>query len=472
VYIGATSVLYLKGFDSVLFIFLVSKKYKQQTPISSHIQIFFQAKPFMFFKEDFLSFIWQFRLFRSNQLSSTCGDRIEVIETGFANRNAGPDFSNAKIKIGSTLWVGNVEIHLRSSDWRMHGHTVNTAYDNVILHVVYEEDLRVVRTNGSAIHTLVVKDQIPPGLIDRYLALINARARFPCEPQIREVDPLVLHSCFSRILMERFEHKYRDVCLILENNKGNWEATCYQLLARSFGFKTNSLPFEMLANTIDHQLFSKYNDNPIQIEALIFGQAGFLQGEFLDSYPRQLQGEYWFLQKKLNIHPMDSSVWKFLRMRPASFPTMRLAQFAGLMIKSQRLFASILEARGLVAVRSIFEQLPVHSYWSRHFHFTTPGLPASTELGKASIESIIINGVCLLLFSYGKYIDQPMYMDQAFSILEQLRGENNSIIAPYRESGIKIENAFISQALLELNKSYCSKKKCLNCGIGVKILRK
>ena len=426
----------------------------------------------MFFKEDFISFIWQFRLFTSKQLSSTSGDRIEVIETGFPNRNAGPDFFNAKIKIGSTLWVGNVEIHLRSSDWSMHGHTINTAYDNVILHVVFEEDLRVVRTNGTPIHTLVVKDQIPAGLIDRYLALIHAQAKFPCEPQIRSIDPLVLNSCFSRMLMERFEHKYKDVCQILQNNKGNWDATCYQLLARSFGFKTNSIPFEMLANSIDQQLFAKYKDNPTQIEALIFGQAGFLNGDFEDSYPRQLQTEYLFLQKKLNLRSLDPTVWKFLRMRPASFPTLRLAQFAGLMIKSQRLFSSILEANGLAAVRAIFEQLPVHSYWRRHFQFTTQGLPASTELGRRSIESIIINSVCLLLFSYGKFVDQPLYMDQAFSILEQLQGENNSITTPYKESGIKIENAFISQALLELNKSYCSKKKCLNCGIGVKILRK
>ena len=426
----------------------------------------------MFFKEDFLSFIWQFRLFTSKQLYSSAGDSIEVLETGFQNRNAGPDFFNAKIKIGTTLWVGNVEIHLRSSDWLMHGHTMNPAYDNVILHVVYEEDQRVVRTDGTPIHTLVAKDQIPAGLIDRYLALIHAQAKFPCEPQIRSIDPLVLNSCFSRMLMERFEHKYQDVCLILQHNRGDWDATCYQLLARSFGFKTNSIPFEMLANSIDHQLFFKYKDNPTQIEALIFGQAGFLTGEFQDTYPRQLQTEYRFLQKKLNLRSLDPSIWKFLRMRPASFPTMRLAQFAGLMIKSQRLFSCMLEAEGLPAVRDIFEQLPVHSYWRRHFHFSTPGLPASTELGRRSVESIIINSVCLLLFSYGKYIDQPVYMDQAFSILEQLQGENNSITKPYRESGIKIENAFLSQALLELNKSYCSKKKCLNCGIGVKILRK
>jgi hypothetical protein len=426
----------------------------------------------MVIKEDFISFIWQFRLFRCRQLSSTTGDKLEIIDPGFLNSHAGPDFFNAKITIGSTVWIGNVEIHIKSSDWSAHGHGINTAYDNVILHVVYEDDLQIYRTDGSAIQTLVVKGNFSMSLLDRYQALISGMTVFPCENQIHTLDPVILHCCFSRVLMERYEKKYLDVCLILKHTKGNWETTFYYLLARSFGFNTNSIPFELLAGSIDHQLFAKYKDNPIQIEALIFGQAGFLLGDHLEPYPTQLKSEYEFLRKKFSLQALDPSIWKFLRMRPASFPTVRLAQFAALMIKSQHLFSIVLEADSLKSIKGHLERLPVHSYWTNHYHFGKSSLPSTTQLGRLSIENIIINTVCLILFSYGKNMDQPVFIDRAFGILEQLQGEKNSITAHYKDSGIKIENAFVSQAILELNKSYCSKKKCLNCGIGVKILKK
>jgi hypothetical protein len=426
----------------------------------------------MVLKEDFLSFVWQFRLFTSRQLVSTSGESLEILEPGFLNSHAGPDFFNAKIKIGPTIWIGNIEIHIKSSDWSAHGHTTNTAYDNVILHVVYEDDLQVQRTDGSRIQTLVVKDYLPTSLLDRYELLITGMTNFPCERQIQNLEPVTLHSWFSRVLMERYETKYLEVFQVLKNTKGNWEATFFHLLARSFGFKTNSIPFELLAGSIDLQLFARYKDNPIQIEALIFGQAGFLAADFQERYPAQLKSEYRFLKKKFSLQALDPSVWKFLRMRPASFPTVRLAQFAALMIKSQHLFSLILEADSLKSIKSHFEHLPVHSYWTNHYHFGKASLPTQTQMGALSIENIIINTVCLTLFSYGKAMDQPAFIDRAFAILEQLQGEKNSITAHYKNSGIKIENAFISQALLQLNKSYCTKKKCLNCGIGVKILKK
>jgi hypothetical protein len=426
----------------------------------------------MVIKEDFISFIWQFRLFTSRQLTSTSGDALEIIDPGFLNSHAGPDFFNAKIKIGSTVWIGNIEIHIKSSDWVAHKHGTNTAYDNVILHVVYEDDLPVNRTDGTAIQTLVVHNVFDVGVLDRYQALISAMADFPCQNQIRTVDPVILQSCFSRVLMERYEKKHLEVLLILKQTKGNWDVTFYYLLARSFGFKTNSIPFELLAGSIDHQLFGRYKENPIQIEALIFGQAGFLFQSFQERYPTQLKTEYEFLKKKFGLQALDASVWKFLRMRPASFPTIRLAQFSALMIKSQHLFSTILETNNLASIKRHFEHLPIHSYWVNHYHFGKASLPSTTQLGKLSIENIIINTVCLILFSFGKATDQPHFIDLAFSFLEQLQAEKNHITLKYKDSGIIIENAFVSQALLELNKSYCSKKKCLNCGIGVKILKK
>jgi hypothetical protein len=426
----------------------------------------------MVLKEDILSFIWQFRLFTTTQLQCSSGESLEIIQTGLQNKHAGPDFFNAKLKIGSTTWIGNIEIHVRSSDWIVHGHSGNRAYDNVVLHVVYENDSPVCRGDGTFIPTLVVKHICSHSLLERYNMLAASQTAFPCKNQISAVDSIVIRSSLSRVLIERFEKKYFDVLSILSQHKGDWDATMYFLLARSFGFKVNSIPFEMLASSLDHQLFARYKDNPLQLEALIFGQAGFLGGHFDDSYPAQMKTEYEFLRKKFNLSPLDPSIWKFLRMRPASFPTMRLAQFAGLMIKSQHLFSKILAAKDLATVKAYFEHLPVHSYWRNHYHFTSRTAAAQTQLGKLSVENIIINTVCLVLFSYGKHMDQPPFMDQALSFLEQLHPEKNNIIQKYTESGIKIENAYDSQALLELNKSYCTQKKCLNCGIGVKILKK
>ncbi len=426
----------------------------------------------MVLKEDLLSFIWQFRLFTTNQLHCSSGEPLVIIQPGLQNKNAGPDFFNAKLKIGSTSWVGNIEIHVKSSDWLLHGHSGNRTYDNVVLHVVYEQDTSVYRADGTEIPTLVLKHISSPLVFDRYHVLLSSKASFPCENQIAAVEPMIIISSLSGVLVERFEQKYLDVLSILEQNKGSWNATMYFLLARSFGFKVNSTPFEMLANALDHQLLDRYKDNPLQLEALIFGQAGFLTGPFQDSYPAQMKAEYEFLRKKFSLHPIDVSIWKFLRMRPASFPTLRLAQFAGLMIKSQHLFSRLLNAKDLETVRACFEHLPVHSYWRNHYHFTSRTTAVQTQLGKLSVENIIINTVCLLLFSYGKHMGQTAFMDQAFSFLAQLHPEKNNIIQRYRESGIKIENAYDSQALLQLNKSYCTQKKCLNCGIGIKILRK
>jgi hypothetical protein len=425
----------------------------------------------MRFKEEFLCFIWQFRLFNGAKLSTTLGEQLEIVHCGFPNSHAGPDFYDVKVKVGSTTWVGNVEVHIKSSDWQIHGHHVNKAYDNVVLHVVLVDDSPVFRVDGTLIPTLVLKDLYPQTLIDRYKSLMTTKQSFPCESQIRSVDKIVVNSWLSRVVVERYESKYVEVCAILKQNKGDWDATLYFLLARSFGFKVNTAPFEMLARSLNHQLLNKYKDNPVQIEALIFGQAGFLSGEFTERYPAQLKSEYEFLRKKFNLVPMEVSVWKFLRMRPGSFPTKRLAQFAGLMIKSQHLFSKILEAENLQAIKSEFKHLEIHSYWTTHYHFGATSVVSKTQLGALSIENLIINTVCLILFCYGKSLDSPVYMDQAFSILEQLQGENNSIVNRYSDCGIKIETAFVSQALLELNKSYCARKKCLNCGIGIKILR-
>lgn len=423
-------------------------------------------------KEDFLSFIWQFRQYQAQQLTTTAGEQLQVIQVGQPNKHAGPDFFNAKIIVAGTTWVGNVEIHVRSSEWKGHGHEQDQAYNNVILHVVFKDDLPVKRADGSFMPTLELKSILHQHILENYNGLVEIRRPFPCYAQFASVDPLVCHSTLSRTLVERLEYKSREVEAKLSQHKGDWEATFNFFLARSFGFKVNSLPFELLASSFDMQLYAKYRDAPLQTEALIFGQAGFLNRTFLDPYPAQLHREYLFLKQKLSLEPLDQSLWKFLRMRPTGFPTIRLAQFAALMNRSEHLFSHVLQCTALPCLKSIFSKLPIHSYWSAHYHFEKQAPAFIPQLGTASIESIIINSVCLITFSYGRIMDQEHYMNKGIQFLEQLAPENNHILRQYKAAGLKVDSAFASQALLQLNKDYCSKLRCLQCGIGVSIMKR
>jgi hypothetical protein len=423
-------------------------------------------------KEDFLSFIWQFRQYRAQQLCTTAGEALKVIQVGQPNKHAGPDFFNASIILAGTTWVGNVEIHVRSSEWIGHGHERDRAYNNVILHVVFEDDIPVRRADGSFMPTLALKAIFHEHILSNYNGLINAKLHFPCFTQIGTVDRMISHGLFSRTLVERLQHKSLEVEQKLQQHKGDWEATFNFFLARSFGFKVNALPFELLANAIARQFYARYKDAPLQTEALIFGQAGFLNKIYKEPYPEQLRREYEFLKQKYQLVPLEVSLWKFLRMRPTGFPTVRLAQFAALMNRSEHLFSTVLNLSELKGIKALFMKLPIHSYWSSHYHFEKPANAFMPQLGTMSIENLIINAICLSLFSYGRIMDQPKYMDRALFFLEQLAPENNHIIRPYKSAGLKVENAFASQALLELNKNYCSQMRCLHCSIGMSIMKK
>jgi len=423
-------------------------------------------------KEDFLSFIWQFRQYKAQQLCTTAGDELKVLQVGQPNKHAGPDFFNACVIIEGTTWVGNVEIHVRSSEWIGHGHEHDKAYNNVILHVVFEDDIPVCRSDGSFMPTLALKPIFHEHILANYNGLIDSKRHFPCYAQMGDVDPMIFHGLFSRTLVERLQHKSLDVEQKLRQYKGDWESTFHFFLARSFGFKVNGLPFELLADSIERQLYSKYRDAPLQTEALIFGQAGFLSKRFTEPYPQQLWLEYEFLKQKFNLQPLEPSIWKFLRMRPTGFPTIRLAQFSAVMNRSEHLFSTLLDLTELKDIKALFLKLPIHSYWCSHYHFEKPAPKFVPQLGMMSIENLIINAISLTLFGYGRIMDQQIYMDRAIYFLEQLGPENNHILRPYKTAGLKIENAFASQALLELNKNYCSKLRCLHCSIGMAILKK
>jgi Protein of unknown function (DUF2851) len=425
----------------------------------------------MNFPEDFLHYVWQFRSFYYNGLQTCDGENLEIINTGLLNRNAGPDFNHAKIKIGETLWAGNVEIHLKSSDWLKHNHQVNPAYENVILHVVYQHDAEITRKDGTILPVLELKNRIAKDLISKYENLFLTLTDFPCIAQIGRVDELIVDSFLSRTLIERFEQKTNAVTGTLNELNGNWDETFYRFLARNFGFKINALPFELFAKAVSQQIYARHKNNPNQIEALVFGTAGFLNDHFEEEYPRKLKAEFQFLQKKYNITPVDVSLWKFMRMRPQNFPTIRLAQFAALITKANHLFSKIMEIKNVAELRTLFEDLPVNDYWKTHYHFKKAASSVNIQIGKTSVDNILLNTVALFLFAYGKHTAAQYFISRAIKLLESLPAEQNAITDKFTEAGVKMVNAFASQGILQLKKRYCDEKKCLSCGIGIKILK-
>ncbi|MBC8054493.1 MAG: DUF2851 family protein [Sphingobacteriaceae bacterium] len=420
--------------------------------------------------EDFLFYVWQFKVFNKSDLKTIDGQPIELIYNGVLNKNAGPDFQDAKIRIGNTEWIGNVEIHVKASDWDRHNHTQDKAYNNVILHVVYENDKSVLRQDGTPIPTLEIKPFIYPNIEGQYEALMQNLNWIPCEKQLANIEELHLESWLLRMLIERLEEKSRQFIEVLEEYKGSWDDAFYIILARNFGFKTNALPFEMFARSLPQQILAKHKNNPFQIEALVFGQAGFLDAELEDEFHRKLKNEYSFLKAKYDLKPMDKYLWKFLRLRPQNFPTLRLAQFSGLIVKSSHLFSRILEIGEPKHIAELFKQLPVSSYWNTHYRFTKQADNVSVQLGSSSINNILLNSVAVTLFSYGKYTDNDIIKDRAISLLETIPFEANQITQRFLEIGVKKGNSDRSQALLHLKKSYCDLKKCLNCAVGTKIV--
>ncbi|MFF5380188.1 DUF2851 family protein [Pedobacter suwonensis] len=425
----------------------------------------------MNFPEDFLHYVWQFRSFDFNGLQTCDGEKLEIINTGLLNPNAGPDFNHAKIKIGETTWAGNVEIHLKSSDWLKHNHQVNPAYENVILHVVYQHDAEITRMDGTILPVLELKDRISADLIRRYENLFLTLTDFPCIAQIGRVDELIIDSFLSRTLVERFEQKTNAVTETLKELNGNWDETFYRFMARNFGFKINALPFELFAKAVPQHIYGRHKNNSHQIEALVFGAAGFLNDHFEEAYPQKLKAEFQFLQKKYNIKPIDVSMWKFMRMRPQNFPTIRLAQFAALITKANHLFSKVMEIKQVAELHTLFENLPVNEYWKTHYHLKKVASSVNIQIGKASVDNILLNTVALFLFAYGKHTATPYFINRAIKLLESLPAEQNAITDKFTGAGVKIANAFASQGILQLKKRYCDEKKCLSCGIGIKILK-
>lgn len=419
--------------------------------------------------EEFLHFLWKNQLFSEGTLFTALGERIKVLDAGEKNKDSGPDFFNAKIEIDDLLWVGNVEIHKKSSDWIRHKHHLDPAYDNVILHVVAENDRIITGSNGRNIPVFEMDADEKYQQI--YQEMMKSNQWVPCQKELYKLDPFRIKFWLGKVLVERLKEKTQQFNTLLKQNNNNWEESFYQGMAKSFGFKVNGQQFEQLARTLPLKYLLQHKNQSFQIEALLFGQAGLLNSElFGDAYFLGLKKEYEFFSKKFNLRPMEGHAWKFMRMRPVNFPTIRIAQFAGLIHHSPgNLFSRCMEAKNLKHLMEIFD-FQVSSYWQNHYRFNKESVAKPKNIGQDAKYSILINTIIPFLFMYGERRGDNELKDRSVEFLEQIPAEKNSLIERWAAAGIQSDNAFYSQSLIQLKNSYCKFKKCLNCEIGNQII--
>jgi len=434
-------------------------------PAKSSTENFNLSAPFReSMTERLLQFIWQFQYFNKSELQTTAGEALQVIFPGNYNTNQGPDFNDAKIKIGKTTWAGNIELHLLSSDWKKHKHQNDKNYNNVILHVVWEDDFP-----DYNIPVLKLNNRVAKILLQRYEELMNAQGFIPCERTIASIKPIVLQSWKERLLAERLIRKSVIVETFLNQNNRHWEETFWWLLAKNFGIKINADAFEAMARSISVNILAKHKNQIHQLEALLMGQANLLDDKFKEDYPLMLKKEYEFHKTKYKLKAGSINSF-FLRMRPANFPTIRLAQLAMLIHQSEHLFSKIKEADSLKDIKNWLD-VTANDYWHYHYRFDETSSFKKKNLGTAMTNNILVNTVCTVLFAYGHFHNEQKYKDRAIQWLEEITAESNSITKGFQQFGLQNKNAHDSQALIELKNEYCSKKKCLDCAIGNALLK-
>ena len=394
------------------------------------------------------------------------GESLQIIHPGSLNTNQGPDFTDAKIKIENTFWAGSIEIHINTSDWKNHKHSDDKNYKNVILHVVWQHDINL----NLPCSTLVLQDKVPKLLLNKYDELMNADNFIPCEKHIHQINSLTWQGWKERLLIERLEKRTQLIFDQLQKNNNHWEETFWCLLSKNFGIKLNSIAFERIAQSVSINILAKLKDQIHQLEALLFGQAGLLDEVFTEDYPMLLQKEYRFLKKKYSLQKIEGSLI-FLRMRPFNFPTVRLAQLAMLVHNSLHLFSKIKEAKDVKSIKQLLD-VTANDYWHYHYVFDDTSAFKKKKLGDQMIDNIIINTVVPMLFAYGHYHNENVYKDKALQWLEDIKAEKNSITKGFESLLVENKTAFDSQALIQLKNEYCNKKRCLDCSIGNKLLRK
>lgn len=418
-----------------------------------------------------MQYVWKHRLWRSEDMVTNTGKKVRVVDPGLLNTDAGPDFFNAKIEIDGHMWVGNVEMHYRATDWKRHHHDSDKAYDSVILHVVAKDDAPVRRTNGELIPQLVL--EVSPQFNADYASLVGATIEVPCATKIKQVPHLTIVEWVEGLAFERLHGKVERIHQLLDSFNGSWEDVCYVTLARNFGFGINNDAFERLARRTPLRLLGKHSDSVLQIEALLFGQAGMLDAQKpgMDSYYSQLCTEYAFLSNKFQLTPMEKESWKLFRIRPQNFPYRRIAMLAQFIEGGFRMMNRILETEGEKEMRALFE-VELSGYWTKHYTFGKPNERATATLSRSSIDIILINTVAPLLYAYGELTGNYEMTDKAIKLLEDLRAESNSIVSHFVAYGIDCPDALTSQALVQLKREYCDARKCIYCKIGHHLLSK
>ena len=417
--------------------------------------------------ERLLQYIWQFQYFNKNDLITTAGEELMIIHPGIYNTHQGPDFNEGRIRIGENIWVGNIELHVDASDWHRHQHSNDKNYRNVILHVVWKNDDVDPEHN---IPTLILEDRVPKILLQQYFSWMKENYFIPCESSAGNAGDLVWTGWKERLMIERLERKSRQVLELLRKNNFHWEETLWWMISRNFGLYVNADAFAEMASSIPYNLISKHRIQIHQLESLMFGQAGLLDAEFAEKYPSMLKKEYLFLQRKYNLEKIHAPV-HFLRMRPACFPTIRLAQLAMLFHSTGNMFSAILQMETIIKVKMMLN-ITANDYWHYHFRFGEATVYQPKTLGGEMINNILMNTVATILFTYGKYHIEPAYQQKAVEWMSQLPAEKNSVMTKFRRIGVTSRNASDSQSLIELKSQYCDHKRCLDCAIANAVLKK
>ncbi|MBX2902001.1 MAG: DUF2851 family protein [Chitinophagales bacterium] len=421
--------------------------------------------------ESLLHYLWKFRLFNNQGLQTKSGEPIEVLHPGIHNTNSGPDFFNAKIKIGNKTWAGNIEIHVDGKDWYTHRHHKDAAYKNVILHVVLHTSSTYVEClENTTIPCVELQNNIAQNLLAQYQNLMDNQLPFPCAASVANTNELIKKNMLERASIERLESKINHIERLLKNSNGNWEQVCWQLMARYLGSGIHGDALEQTATQIPLKIIAKHYGNTTQIEALIFGVAGLLQETFTDDYPILLKREFNYLKQLHQLPTLNAGIFKWAKTRPANFPTIRLAQLAALANAAQSLFSKLLESN-IHFLTPFLHSLDVNTYWKTHFRFNEAAENKFTRIGKNTQQILAVNAVAPLLFAYGKNTGNELMVEKSLDILRQFPPEKNATTNLYKQYGFTAESALDTQGILQLNHTYCLPKKCLNCSIGNHIMQ-
>jgi len=421
-------------------------------------------------QEDFLHYVWKYSAFKTSGLITTEDEKIVIINIGEHNFNSGPDFFGAKIQIGEQLWAGNIEIHLKSSDWYQHGHEKNKQYDNVILHVVWEEDTTVFRQDKTTIPTLELKYYVDLELLNNYKRLLRSKSWINCEDDLKDVDDFILYNWFDCLYVERLERKRLEIEVLLQDLNYDWEAVLFNMLFKNFGLKINIESMMSIARKIDFKIVRKLSYNKVNLEALFFGVSGLLQDELEINYYIKLQKQYQFLSQKFNISNEGITPLRFFRLRPANFPTIRLAQLSSLYSSDSRFFSKLMSTDKVENLYDIFK-VEVSEFWQTHYTFSKVSKYQSKSISKSFIDLILINTVIPLKFAYNKVQGEKDH-GNLLEVIKGLKLESNKIVDKFLALRDIDKSALTSQSLLQLKNEYCNKNKCLQCAIGNSLIIK